>query len=200
MHIEKIIRLNLFICTLLVLSCSDEESHPEMKFSAGTEIYSLESTKLFLLHENTWKNRTYRIYVISDGDYTNATGHNGWGLSDYEGASFFLRIDLSSTVNGQLNSGEYPQFGDWPAAQDDSKISWVYMHSAINGNFSITTPEGNTIDRSPVIVKGGFEDGNKMTLEFEGPLDFDDNNSIEPTQCVLGKIYFSGKVHDRRDI
>lgn len=198
-------KLNLIcivlITLLAIVSCSDEEKiNPKMQFTAATETYNLEMAGLYLKGEFTWEGRTYREYVISDGNYTNAAGGRGGALGDYEGATFFLLINLSSSVNGQLTPGEYPQYGTWTAAEDDSKISLLHMHSEVNGYFLIKTHEGSTLDKSPVIVKGGFEDGSKMTIEFEGPLEFDDINSIEPTQSVLGKIYFSGKVQDKRDL
>ncbi len=198
MRLKSLFTTGLLLASLVLFnSCSKDAAAPKLQFVFEGETISLTGANLYLTEQSTYDNRTYRDYFISDGTYTNADGEEGWSLDDYDGATYYLAVELASVVAGDLTIGEFPSYYNWDPAEDNSTISYIYLESG-TGNDAIYY-YSNDEDHSPVVVSGGLEDGDKMTLKFNGTLYyeyFDGTNWIESS--VTGKFYYSGTVNDER--
>lgn len=206
-------RLLLFALLPFQFSCDKEEEIIEksMVFDTGSVSYSLTDSKLYLVEQGTYDGRAHRVYYISDGEYTvdgDGDGIRGT-LGDFENASFALRVDLLSPVGGSLTPGDYPQrdyFFAYPisAPPATSTVSHIFM--TINSGFTHApyygTDDGRNTDPSPVKVLGGFNNGEVMTIEFNGKLThsyypFPEVGWVDETSTC--KLFFSGKVLDKRN-
>ncbi len=196
MKLKSLLMYGLIVTMGLLSSCKDDES-PKLQFVFDGETISLTGANLYLTRQSTYDNRTYRDYFISDGTYTNADANDGWSLDDYDGATYYLAIELASVVAGDLTVGEFPSYSNWGLPEDNSTISYIYLESG-TGNDEIQYYSDDE-DHLPVTVSGGLEDGDKMTLKFNGKLTYyyyDGANWVE--NSVTGKFYYSGTVNDER--
>jgi hypothetical protein len=182
----------------LLSSCKDDEKEsPKLEFTFDGETISLKGANLYLTRESTSSGRPYRDYFISDGTYTNADNDQGWSLEDYEGATYYLAIELGAPVDGNLTVGEFPSFSSWSNQEDNLAVSYIYLESG-TGNDEVEYYSSDE-DNSPVIVSGGLDDGDKMTLKFDGTLSYYYYNGtawVENT--VTGKFLYTGTVNDER--
>jgi hypothetical protein len=194
---------------VLLSSCKDDEKvspklekvSPKLEFVFDGKTISLKGANLYLTGEyNTGGSnvgRPYRDYVISDGIYTNADGDLGWSLDDYDGATYSLVIELFAPVDGDITVGEFPSYANWDLQEDNSTISFIYLESG-TGNDEISYSSTNQ-NNSPVVVSGGLEDGDKMTLKFDGTLIYRYFNGTSwVTNSVTGKFNYTGTVNDER--
>ena len=189
----------LLVSLVLFNSCSKDEAAPKLQFVFDGETISLTGANLYLTTESTFENRANREYFISDGTYTNADDNNGWSLGDYDGATYYLAVELVSGVAGDLTVGEFPSYYNWDLPADNSTISYIYLESGIGNDYFEYDTDYLGEDHSPDVVSGGLEDGDKMTLKFNGTLTyyyFDGTNWVE--NSVTGKFYYSGTVNDER--
>jgi hypothetical protein len=190
---SKLFTLSIIAVTLLLNSCSKSDESPKLQFTFNGETITLKGANLYLENESTYLNRTYRDYFITDGV---AVGDGGWSLSSYTGATYYLAIELASPVDGELVKGSFSQHYNWSNADGELPISYIYLER--DNDFYYQSPENNT-DTSPVIVSGGLNDGEKMTLKFSGTLTYEHYNGENwVEESVSGKFYFSGVVKDVR--
>jgi hypothetical protein len=193
MKLKALLLSGWFVTALLLSSCSKDEGTPSNKFVFGEHTVSLTGAKLYLTYSSTFNNRELRQYFISDGDFTNNNGNNGWDIGDYDGATYFIGIELCSVVDGTLQPGDFPQdILDWGAVADDKPISDFHLELENGDDFSTTVT-----DLSPIKVSGGFNNGQTLTFKFSGDLTYYIFSSgLE--DIVTGEFYFSGKVQDKR--
>lgn len=196
MKFKSLLTLGLLASALFLNSCSKDDASPKLQLVADGDTYTLKGANLYLTRGSSYNGHNYRDYIISDGTLIN--GNDGWGLEDYTGATYYLAVEISSPSGETLTTGSFPQYYDWSSVPAESGMSYVYMESGTgNDYFYFETPEAT--DEAPVTVTGGLEDGNKMTLKFNGTLYyyyFDGVNWVDKT--VSGKFYFSAKVQDKR--
>jgi hypothetical protein len=200
-NFKRILTSTLVIAVLAFTACSDDDSSPKKQFSFDGETVTLKGANLYLTYDGNAGNGThlYRDYFISDGTYTNADGNDGWSMEDYENATYFLAIELATPLEDEIGPGEFPQWSNWTGVE--TNISYIYYESGDGEDEVEYYTDSDTEDNSPVIVSGGVEDGDTMTLKFSGKLKyyfFDGTNWVEET--VSGKFYFKGEVKDEREI
>lgn len=197
---SNLILFRLAMCVVVFISScdNDDDSTSKSEFICAEETISLEGAKLYLTTEGTQGSHNYRIYCISDGIYTNAGLQNGGSFNDYENATYFLAIKLAVPDTDEVGPGDFPQNLYWP---EGSNASGIMMQSG-EGDAQISCFTWDTYeDHSPVVVTGGVNDGNKMTLKFEGVIIYKYHNGTtwveEPTPA---KFYYTGTIQDKRDL
>jgi hypothetical protein len=197
--LRLLLTLGLLGTLLLFNACSKDED-PAMQFVVGDVKYSLKGNKLYLTSEGNYVGTTtfsYRDYMITDG--TLIEGENGWSLSDYTNATYYLAIEISTPNTNTLGPDEFPQHSNWSLVPATSNMGYLYLESGEgNDNVEIYTNDENE-DLSPVVVTGGLDDGEKMTFQFNGTLSYyryDGVNWVETSEDA--KLFFRGTVIDAR--
>lgn len=180
-----------------VQSCNDDES-TKLQFTfdgSGEEVsFSLEGANIYLT-ENGENNDAlnYNFYAISDGTYKNGDGSS---LSHYDNATYCFMINLAYSKTTGMTSGEFPT-RDMSDLTSTGNGSYIRIRKE-NDQTNLSSDDG---DDSPVIVTGGVNNGEKMTLKFKGALTYlhDCNESGE---CIrengTGEFHFTGIVQDVR--
>jgi hypothetical protein len=186
---------SIFSYAMLVLvlsSCSkdEESSSPKMQFTFGEESYNLKDASLYYTTEGEDGGHQFKVYQISDGIYTNANGSFGYSLDDYTNATYAIAIVVSPTPGNEFEPGEFPQHNIFDGV--DSNVGFITFRSDTNTQCS--TDDTNN-DFSPIVIKGGFEGDDTMTIDFDGTLSLRQNG--DPVE-VNGKIHFNGKIKDVR--
>lgn len=199
-NIKRILTSTLVIAVLAFTACSDDDSSPKEQFSFDGETIALKDAKIYLTYEGEAGNGThlYRDYFISDGTYTNADGNDGWSMEDYDNATYFIAVELAVPFEEEIGAGEFPQWSSWTGVE--TNISYIYVESGDGADEVEYYTDNDNEDNSPVIVSGGMEDGDTMTLKFNGKLTyyfFNGTNWVEET--VSGKFNVKGKVNDERE-
>jgi hypothetical protein len=202
---RKLLTYACVIATALFSSCSEDggEKKPSLQFVFEGETITLAGAGLYLTGSGSVINGThkYRNYFISDGEYTNGGGMTGSSLDDYEGETFFLRITLAIPNGEEFGEGEHIQLNNADIAGATQKICSVLFESGEGNNQIQYYTHDDIEDASPVIVSGGADDGDKMTLTLDGKLLYyyhNGTNWVEKT--VTGTFYFTGTVQDERVI
>lgn len=188
----------LAILTVVFNSCSDEaDNPPKLTFEADGITYSFKDAKLYLTRKDIGSGREFRQYFISDGVYTNGNGNQGWSLDDYTGETFYFAIEIGAAVSETFALGEFPVYGSWSLASEDSNVAYLYMESGTGNDFIQYYPADDGTDHSPVIVSGGMEDSDKMKIQFDGTLIYDGyDGGTRVRKEVTGKLYYEGIVVD----
>lgn len=201
MKVKSIFRSALALAFLILISCGDESSSPKRQFVINGQTVTLKGANIYLTGEyECCGGMEYREYFISDGEYTNGGGGNGWSIEDYTDATYLIAVQLAILSEDDFEAGEFPLYNSFADALTDlSSASYVYFESAADDNtyFECDTPSGS--DHEPVVVSGGMDDGDTMTLTFNGTLEieyYDGENWVEDE--MTGKISFKGEVDDRR--
>lgn len=185
-----------FIISTLI-SCKDDEAGPVLQFVTDNRTIQLNDAKLYLKIEGSYTGDydgaieyTYRDYLISDGDLIE--GENGWSLSDYTNATYFIAFELATPKPELPGVGNYPLHRYWDGVTDGSRLSYFF---AGFDEQKVDTPESNP---SPVInIQGGTEPNEKMTIEFSGKLAY--RSATSDLIPFDGKLNFTGTVIDKRD-
>jgi hypothetical protein len=201
--INSLFALGLLSASLMLLnSCSKDESAPKLQFVFNGETLTLKGAHLYLTHNgNCCNDHDYRYYFISDGVYTNADGTDGWSIEDYTDATYFIGVELGVPGGEDFSKGAFPQHYSWNnLGEEDNNASNIYFENADIGENYIKyqSPEE---DDSPIVIGGGFDDGETMTLKFNGTLTlyhYDGENWVY--EDVTGKFFFKGEVNDERPI
>lgn len=188
----------LVTCAAIFSGCQDDEKPAVPQIKIGENKYSLKDAKLYLRIEGSYEgsvNYTYRDYLISDGDLI--AGENGWSLSDYTNATYFIAIELATSEPNKPTTGSFPLHRFWDDVTDGSNVSYFFAE------FEGKTYDTHDSDQHPAIVAtGGGEPGEKMTIKFSGEIAhrYVDNS----TETVVydpydTKLIFTGTVIDKRD-
>jgi hypothetical protein len=197
--LNLLLTLGLLSALLLFNSCSKDED-PAMQFVVGDVKYSLKGNKLYLTREGNYVGTTtfsYRDYMITDG--TLIDGENGWSLSDYTNATYYIAIEISTPNTNTLGPDEFPQHSSWSAVPATSNMSYVYLESGEGNDYVEIYTEDDNADLSPVKVTGGIDDGDMMTFQFNGKLayySYNGTNWVETAEDA--KLFFRGTVIDKR--
>lgn len=189
--------LTIFAAFILLLpACSDDDSTPPTKeFSFGENTLALKEANLYLTYEDEYEEHTYLEYTITDGTYSDEEDD----IIDY---TYEIYVYLAVPVDNDFAAGEYPQWypEDWAEASDDN-VSYTDGWTILNNEVAWFWTDEEENEHAPVVVSGGFEEGETITLEFEGNLTYgyyDDNEDwIEET--VSSSLYFKGDIVDIRE-
>lgn len=188
----------LAIAALLLTACGDDEKTAlKEQFSFDGETVSLSNANLYLTYEDTYNDtHVYRGYFITDGTFVEG---DGWGLSDYAGATYYIGVELGTPVAGEIGAGEFPLFESYNDTPANSNMGYVYMESGEDDAYFEYYVPDDQVNGNPVVVSGGVEDGENMTLKFSGTLTyyhFNGTNWVD--ESATGKFYFKGEVEDVR--
>jgi hypothetical protein len=196
MNVRKLLFLVLLPTAVVIFgSCKDDENEePTLAFVFGNISISLEGANFYLIaNNNCCNNHSTRTYVITDGVYSADPGW-GWEFDDYTGETYLLIVNLLEPDGAEHGVGEYqmyPWFNEEPYTHE--RMSYVGLYTTENGN-SIRYITGDDRDKSPVVVKGGLNIGDNMTISFEGLL-LHQLNQVEQTY-EESRLHFSGTVSD----
>lgn len=193
-----------FFCLALLITfavfsgCKDDEKPAGPQIKIGENKYSLKGAKLYLRIEGSYEgavNYTYRDYLISDGDLI--AGENGWSLDDYANATYFIAFETAITSPNAATTGHYTLYRFWDDVTDGSNLS--YFFAEFDGR-TYDTPDSDL--KSDIIISGGVNPGEEMTIKFSGEIAhrYVDNS----TETVVydpydSKLFFTGTVIDKRD-
>lgn len=180
-------------CLAFLSGCKDEDEGPLLRFQTDDKSYSLKDAKLYLKLEGSYEgavNYTYRDYLISDGELIE--GQNGWSMDDYTNATYFIAFELASADPNSIAPGDFPLHRFWDNVTNGSNLSYFF------GEFdelTIDTPNSNPT--TPIVITGGTEPGDKMTIKFSGKIAYrSEAGELTPFD---GKLDFTGTIIDKRD-
>jgi hypothetical protein len=185
----------------LVMGCSDDETALKKEISIKGDFLkdykkSLRSANLYLLEELVYEDHLLRTYALSDGTHVGGTE---WDLENYQNATYVLGIQLGIPAGESWTAGNYPLVEVYETAEVDQNIAFIYYQARPDEQTSIDV--NVTEDGSPVVVSGGLEDGEAMTVKFTGPLyrlvQVGEEHGDE--LCDV-KISFRERVQDVREI
>lgn len=201
MQISKKLIALLMSGVALFSGCSDDNELKE-QITLNGEKFSLKDANIYLAEESTYADHLYRDYFITDGTYTNANGSDGWSIGAYDNATFYLAIELAVPEGETIGAGKYPQLYNWSNSGADDNISYIYLETAAEDETYVEIYTGeDVVDDSPVVVSGGVDDGETMTLKFDGKVIYyyyNGTNWVEEEKRIT--IAFKGKVSDVRDV
>lgn len=192
-------KLNVYLAlafiALFSISCSKDDEGPAAKLTVGEEVFSLKGSKVYLAASGPWyENHKRRTYCITDGEIM--VGQDGYDLTDYTDATYFVVVDLAIPNDEEFAPGDFPQDYYWEI-NADAKAGYIEMETE-NEDY-IVTPSSNT-EHSPIKIKGGFDDGETITFSFEGKLEYSrpDGTDEGLTTVEDSKLSFQGKIIDKR--
>lgn len=187
-------RIFLFALLLnFVVACKDDETGPLLQFKTDSKTYSLKDAKLYFRTEGMYEGEvdyTYRDYLITDGELID--GENGWSLTDYTNATYFIAFELATPLPSVPSSGNFPLHRFWDNVTDGSNLSYFFGGF---DDFTIDTP--NSTPTTPIVITGGTEPGDKMTIKFSGKIAY--RSQAGDLTPFDGKLDFTGLVIDKRD-
>lgn len=193
MNIKKMLAAILAVAVVLLSACGDDEKPAQKsKFDFNDNTVTLKDANLYLVYEGEdGSGHIFRDYFISDGVYTEG---NGWSLDDYTGATYLIAVEVGvPAAEETLSAGEYPLYYSFSTAPENSNIGWFMFDSE---DFYYETPN-EILDGDPIEISGAFDDGDMMTIKFNGTLEF---YSDAPSEQIAGKFYFKGEVQDVRSV
>jgi hypothetical protein len=193
MNLRKMLGGMLAMAMLLLSACGDDEkAAPKSQFDFEGDAVTLKDANLYLAYEdnNDGNGHMYREYFITDGTYD---GGDAWDVTDYIDATYVIAIQVGGPMENELAKGSYPLYESFSEAAATSNISWVSFDSSEAYYF---TPEGAEGEES-IQLSGGFDDGDRMTITYNGPLEFSDDDTADD---IEGKLYFRGDVQDVRSL
>lgn len=191
----------LLVTSLLLNACGDDpvkdNSETKLEFSFDDKPVGWKNANIYLMSENAFEDTyTYRKYLITDGAYEDL---------DFTNATYFIEVLLAvPAAEEEFSVGEYSQWFWWADAPETENISYVHASSAVDNDdphyFSFETIDDDDSNHNPIAVTGGFDDGEAMTLAFNGTLNyyhFSTEANDWAYEHVSGKLHFKGKVHDK---
>ena len=213
----------LLISAVTFSGCSDNTAPParEEKFVTDEFTDLLKDAKIYLTYEEVTAfdesepflqehPRVIRNYAISNGTYTNAAGGDGYYLNDYTGATYAIIISVMSGTDLAVTPGVYAQpvnnlttTGDLGTQQWTSFGKQGFIMSTKSPvrfpDKLYATIESNDESSVPVVIKGGMNPGNTMTITFSGAISIVDPDHLpgtHPSYKGTGDLYVKAKVVD----
>lgn len=198
MNLKRTLTGMLAIATLLLSACGDDDNaSPKEQFSFDGETVTLKDANLYLTYETEYnETHMYRDYFITDGTYVDG---DGWDLDDYTDATYYIAVELGVPIEEEFGAGEFPLFDSFSDTPPNSNMSYVYFESGEDEAFVEYFVPDDLVGGDPVVVSGGTDDGETMTLKFNGTLTYYYFNGTDWVEDdVEGKFYFKGEVEDVR--
>jgi hypothetical protein len=97
-----------------------------------------------------------------------------------------------------FTTGNYTIRYDYSTAPADDRFSYLYLEFADSDNYYESY---DNVTNSPIKIKGGLNDGNKMTIEYSGALKFyqyTEGEGWDAGTAFNGKLYYTGTVSDQQ--
>lgn len=181
----------LAFAVVLLSACGDDDSGPRSQFKFdGESAVSLSNDNLYLVESGSFgTGHEYRNYFITDGTYVSGSG---WSLSNYSDATYVLAVQLAVPEGEAITTGDYPLYSNIEDLPLSGSLAWLSIETEDDVYFQ--TPEG-TIDGEEVRISGGVDEGDQMTIRFNGTLT---NSTGIEDEDAEGTIYFRGEVEDVR--
>lgn len=185
--------LLFFFCLAFLSGCKDDETGPKLQFQTNEKTYSLKDANLYLAFEGGYEGAntyTYRDYLISDGELIE--GENGWSMSDYTNATYFIAFELATVQPNLPTAGDFRLNRVWDNVTDGSNLSYFF------GEFENVTYDTPDTNPNPIFkIIGGTEPGDKMIIQFSGKIAVRaQGGALTPFD---GKLDFTGTVIDKRN-
>ena len=109
-------------------------------------------------------------------------------------------VELAVLSGSDFEAGEHPLYYSLSEAfTDESNASYIYYRSIVDNETSFYCDTPSETTHPSVVVKGGLDDGDKMTMKFSGDLEieyFDGANWVE--EEMAGSFYLTGTVIDEQ--
>lgn len=174
----------LLLTTLTFVQCGGDDESPEA-FTLNGDKFNMKGAKIYLVYEGSYNGYTYRDYIITDGTPTTT---DSWSVDDYTDATFLVAIELG-TQSEELAAGTFQTKYNWNPVSVDN-IAYLYSEVAADPDaLEYDTPSD---DPAPSVkVKGGFSDGDNISISFSGNLWDEQEEVLVPT-----KVNFSGTIDD----
>lgn len=196
---KRIFCLGLLVtCAAIFSGCQDDEKPAVSQIKIAENKYLLKDAKLYLRIEGSYEgtvNYTYRDYLISDGDLI--AGENGWSLNDYTNATYFIAFELASSEPNVPWVGSFALHRFWDNVTDGSNLSYFFAE------FEGMTYDTHDTDLHPaMVITGGGEPGEKMTVRFSGEIAhrfFINSGETAVFNPYDSELFFTGTVIDKRD-
>jgi hypothetical protein len=199
MNSKKILSFVLLAITFMLGSCKDDDDNkstpaPAEEFTFANTTISLKNANFYRISNSVCcNNHSIRAYVITDGVYSNVPGW-GWEAEDYTGETYFLIVTLLEPDAGEHGAGEYTMYPWWSEEPyTHERMSYVDLFTTEDEN-EIEYLTGDDLDTSPVVVEGGMNIGDEMTVSFEGLLLQRVNEELK--EYEVAKFWFKGAVRD----
>ena len=194
MNLKKVLSITAVIGIMILGACGDDEPSRKEQFAFEGKTFGLKEANFYLTDVSTYDGRQYREYLITDGEYTDG----------FEGSTYFIEVEFADEVDeDDFETGKFPQWYSWDDVPETSAMSYLEAWSESEGDadyFYFWTPEeAQNDDHDPIVISGGINDDQTMTLKFDGTLmyeyyDTDTEEYIE--ELASGKFYVKGKVED----
>jgi hypothetical protein len=155
-HLLKVLPV-LFL--IIGIGCSKEDEGPEYYLTVEGKQTPLKNTKVYMV-ENTWdySEIDYRRFVITDGEFNGTQWISE--MDAFDNATYKLDVYIAVPNDSTFKQGAYPIKYIWNDAGNFSSIE-------IQTNDVRATSYVEGID---VVVKGGLDDKQIITLSFSGDL------------------------------
>jgi hypothetical protein len=192
---SKLSFLFLLLITLLIGACSSDSEAPKEKFSANEESFDLKNAKLYITRSGTYSNGNgdfvYRDYMVTDGTYIEG---NGWELSHYSDATYFLAFEVLIPVEEDYLPGTYARA--YTFSNMSSRSIYFYGETTDASEYYETSNDSDEFK-----VSGEMEDGEIMTIKYKGELLHSTYDGDSWTETPFtGSIFVSARVEDVRPI
>jgi hypothetical protein len=191
MNLKRMLGGTLAIAMLLLSACGDDDKvTPKSQFDYEGDAVTLKDANLYLAYDedNDGNGHMYREYFITDGTYD---AGDPWDVSDYIDATYVIALQIGGPMEDELAKGSYPLYESFSDAPETSNISWVSFDTSTAYYY---TPD-DAMGEEAIQLSGSFDDGDMMTIKYNGPLEFSDDATDED---IDGKLYFKGEVQDVR--
>jgi hypothetical protein len=163
---KNVFKLFPFLFLLIAMACGSDEETPKYELTNEDIAIPLADANIYFQDRSSDSDeRISRSYVITDGTYD---GGYIWDLYDYRNATYIIHVQLSVPGGDSYKPGKYPTRYYW---DEDAPELVSYIIGKKDGyEFETST---NSKYQSDVVVKGGLEDGEIITISFKGTLDID---------------------------
>jgi hypothetical protein len=188
----------LFFATVFVAltSCNkDSEKSPELKIVFNEVSYSLKDAEIYIIGEYTgdWKSRDY---IITDGEYN---GGYPFQMSSYTGANYIMVFDINVHAGNNFDPGTYmvAGYGNDEIWYLTDKIATFWFYDG-ESYYESTIDFGNG---APMIFKGSFDTGNKLSIGLVSPIGREVNIEGQWTFLLSSvKLYYEGIIQSLPEV
>lgn len=184
----------LLLLALLNSACSDDgaKEKPDEKFIADNETFDFKEANLYLAGEAYFSNasRGYNLrnYIVTDGTFVSG---NGWDLSHYTDATYVFAFQVYVPEGDDFIAGNFPSVDQFAAPEGNSL--YFYGETTNESEYYQSTGGESTPN---FVISGGMNDGQKMTIKFNGELSHWVQSEIWQETTFNGSILVTAIVEE----